>query len=71
MSGYLAIVDMLNFTKLIDEVVKITPRDATKEEITLVHTPEHFDKMASLPKESPKCFWTLTHLPAPYLLTPR
>ncbi len=43
----LAIVDMLNFTKLIDEVVKIEPRDATREEITLVHTPEHFDKIAS------------------------
>ncbi len=43
----LAIVDMLNFTKLIDEVVRIEPRDATREEITLVHTPEHFDKIAS------------------------
>lgn len=51
----LAIVDMLNFTKLIDEVVKITPRDATKEEITLVHTAEHFDKMAST-KGKPKVF---------------
>lgn len=51
----LAIVDMLNFTKLIDEVKKITPRDATKEEITLVHTPEHYDKMAST-KGKPKVF---------------
>jgi len=43
----LAIVDMLKFTKMFDEVVRIEPRDATKEEITLVHTPEHFDKIAS------------------------
>ena len=51
----LAIVDMLNYTKLIDEVVKIAPRDATKEEITLVHTPEHFDNIAST-KGKPKVF---------------
>ena len=51
----LAIVDMLNFTKLIDEVVKIAPRDATKEEITLVHTDEHYEKMAST-KGKPKVF---------------
>jgi len=51
----LAIVDMLKFTKLIDEVVNIVPRDATKEEITLVHTAEHFDKMAST-KGKPKVF---------------
>lgn len=51
----LAIVDMLNFTKLIDEVVKIAPRDAAKEEITLVHTPEHYDKMAST-SGKPKVF---------------
>lgn len=43
----LAIVDMLKFTKLFDEVVRIEPRDATKEEITLVHTPEHYDNIAS------------------------
>ncbi|MFA9408481.1 MAG: histone deacetylase [Candidatus Dadabacteria bacterium] len=43
----LAIVDMLNYTKMMDEVVRIEPRDATKEEITLVHTPEHYDKIAS------------------------
>lgn len=43
----LAIVDMLKFTKLLDEVVRIEPRDATKEEITLVHTPEYYDKIAS------------------------
>lgn len=51
----LAIVDMLNFTKLMDEVVRIAPRDATKEEITLVHTPEHYDKMAST-SGKPKVF---------------
>ncbi len=51
----LAIVDMLNFTKLIDEVVKITPRDASKEEITLVHTVAHFENMAST-KGKPKVF---------------
>ncbi|MEX0999309.1 MAG: histone deacetylase [Thermodesulfobacteriota bacterium] len=43
----LAIVDMLNYTNMMNEVVRITPRDATKEEITLVHTPEHYDKIAS------------------------
>jgi acetoin utilization deacetylase AcuC-like enzyme len=43
----LAIVDMLNYTKMTDEVVRIVPRDATKEEITLVHTPEHYDKIAA------------------------
>ncbi|MEM7009177.1 MAG: histone deacetylase [Thermodesulfobacteriota bacterium] len=51
----LAIVDMLQFTKLMEEVVRIEPRDATKEEITLVHTPEHFDKIAST-KGKPKVF---------------
>ncbi len=51
----LAIVDMLNYTKLMDEVVRIEPRDATKEEITLVHTSEHFDKMAST-KGKPRVF---------------
>ena len=43
----LAIVDMLNYTNMMNEVVRIVPRDATKEEITLVHTPEHFDKIAA------------------------
>ena len=51
----LAIVDMLNFTKLMDEVVRIEPRDATKEEIMLVHTAEHFDKIAST-KGKPRVF---------------
>jgi len=51
----LAIVDMLKFTKLFDEVIRIEPRDATKEEITLVHTPEHYDKIAST-KGKPKVF---------------
>jgi len=51
----LAIVDMLKFTNLFDEVVRIEPRDATKEEIILVHTPEHYDKIAST-KGKPKVF---------------
>ena len=51
----LAIVDMLNFTKMMNEVVRIVPRDATKEEITMVHTPEHYDKIAST-KGKPKVF---------------
>jgi len=51
----LAIVDMLKFTNLFDEVVRIEPRDATKEEITLVHTPEHYEKIAST-KGKPKVF---------------
>ncbi len=51
----LAIVDMLKFTKLFDEVVRIEPRDATKEEITLVHTLKHYDNIAST-KGRPKVF---------------
>ncbi len=51
----LAIVDMLKYTKLFDEVSKIDPRDATKEEITRVHTPEYYDKIAST-KGKPKVF---------------
>lgn len=51
----LAIVDMLKFTKLFDEVGKIEPRDASKEEITRVHTPEYYDKIAST-KGKPKVF---------------
>jgi acetoin utilization deacetylase AcuC-like enzyme len=51
----LAIVDMLKFTKLFDEVVRIEPRDATREEITLVHTPKHYDNIAST-KGRPKVF---------------
>ena len=42
-----AIVDMLKETKLLDEVVRIQPRDATKEEITLVHEPRYFDLIQS------------------------
>ena len=42
----LAIIDMLEYTKLLDEVSRIEPRDASKEEITLVHTPEYYDKIA-------------------------
>ncbi len=51
----LAIIDMLGHTGLIDEVSKIAPRDATKEEIMLVHTAEHYDRMAST-KGKPKVF---------------
>ncbi|MER3445644.1 MAG: histone deacetylase [Candidatus Dadabacteria bacterium] len=43
----LAIVDMLNGTRLIDELIMIQPRDATKEEITLVHEPRYFDFIQS------------------------
>lgn len=42
-----AIVDMLRETRLLEEVVRIEPRDATKEEITLVHDPKHFDLIQS------------------------
>jgi acetoin utilization deacetylase AcuC-like enzyme len=51
----LAIVDMLNYTNMMNEVVRIEPRDATKEEITLVHTPGHYDKIAST-KGKPRVF---------------
>lgn len=51
----LAIVDMLNYTNMMNEVVRIVPRDATKEEITLVHTPEHYDKIAAT-KGKPRVF---------------
>ncbi|MGH7909354.1 MAG: histone deacetylase, partial [Thermodesulfobacteriota bacterium] len=42
-----AIVDMLRETRLLEEVVRIEPRDATKEEITLVHEPKYFDLIQS------------------------
>lgn len=42
-----AIVDMLRETRLLEEVVGIEPRDATKEEITLVHDPKYFDLIQS------------------------
>jgi acetoin utilization deacetylase AcuC-like enzyme len=51
----LAIIDMLKYTKLLDEVAKIEPRDATKDEITLVHTSEYYDKIAST-RGRPKVF---------------
>lgn len=41
----LAIADMLNATGIGDEVIRIQPRDAAKEEITLVHEPAYFDKI--------------------------
>ncbi|HEX3034402.1 MAG TPA: histone deacetylase [Thermodesulfobacteriota bacterium] len=43
----LAIVDMFKETQMLDEVIRIQPRDATKEEITLVHDPAYFDKILS------------------------
>jgi acetoin utilization deacetylase AcuC-like enzyme len=43
----LAIIDMLKETKLLEEIVRIEPRDATKEEITLVHEPKYFDLIQS------------------------
>ncbi len=42
-----AIVDMLRETKLLEEVVRIEPRNATKDEITLVHDPKYFDLIQS------------------------
>lgn len=42
----LAIADMFRETKLMDEITRIEPRDATKEDITRVHTEEHYDKIA-------------------------
>ncbi|MGQ0792974.1 MAG: histone deacetylase family protein [Deltaproteobacteria bacterium] len=41
----LAIVEMLQETKLIDELVRIQPRDATKEEITLVHDADYYESL--------------------------
>jgi Deacetylases, including yeast histone deacetylase and acetoin utilization protein len=43
----LAIVDMFKETKMLDEVVRIQPRDATKEEISLVHDPRYYDVILS------------------------
>ncbi|MCA9809615.1 MAG: histone deacetylase [Thermodesulfobacteriota bacterium] len=43
----LAIADMLRHTGMRDEVTILEPRDATKEEISLVHAPEYFDKIAA------------------------
>jgi len=39
----LAIIDMLRHTKLWEEVERIEPRDATKDDITLVHDPKYYD----------------------------
>lgn len=43
----IAVIDMLRETKMLDEVVKIRPRDATKDEITYVHDPEYYDIIMS------------------------
>ncbi len=43
----LAIWDMLQETKLIEELAVLEPRDATKEEICLVHDPKYFDIIKS------------------------
>jgi acetoin utilization deacetylase AcuC-like enzyme len=43
----LAIWDMLNETKLIEELAVLEPRDATKEEICLVHDAKYFDIIKS------------------------
>jgi hypothetical protein len=51
----LAIIDMLRHTKLWEEVVRIEPRDATKEEITLVHEPKYYDFVLST-KGRPRVF---------------
>ena len=50
----LAIWDMLQETKLIEELEVLEPRDATKEEICLVHDPKYFDVIK----------WFLTFLPS-------
>jgi acetoin utilization deacetylase AcuC-like enzyme len=39
----IAILDMLRETKLLDEVIKLKPRDAKREEICLVHEPKYYD----------------------------
>jgi acetoin utilization deacetylase AcuC-like enzyme len=43
----LAIWDMLQETKLTEELEVLEPRDATKEEICLVHDPKYFDIIKS------------------------
>jgi len=43
----LAILDMLKETKLFDEVYRLQPRDATMEEICLVHDPNYYDVIKS------------------------
>jgi acetoin utilization deacetylase AcuC-like enzyme len=43
----LAIIDMLKATKLLEEVIRIEPRDATKDEVSLVHDPKYGDLIAS------------------------
>lgn len=43
----LAIIEMLKTTKLLEEVVRVEPRDATRDEVTLVHDPKYFDLIAS------------------------
>ncbi|MBI4228286.1 MAG: histone deacetylase [Deltaproteobacteria bacterium] len=43
----LAISDMLRETHLIDELEKLQPRDATQEEICLVHDPRYFEIIKS------------------------
>ncbi len=43
----LAILDMLKETKLFDEVDRLQPRDASKEEICLVHDPDYYDVIKS------------------------
>ncbi|MCI0454604.1 MAG: histone deacetylase [Candidatus Dadabacteria bacterium] len=42
-----AIVDMLKATGLLEELIRIQPRDAEKDEITLVHEPKYFDLIQS------------------------
>lgn len=42
-----AILDMLNQTGLRDEVINLNPRDATKEEICLVHEERYYDLIQS------------------------
>jgi len=51
----LAIIDMLRHTKLWEEVERIEPRDATKDDITLVHDPKYYDFVLST-KGRPRVF---------------
>ncbi len=51
----LAIVDMLRYTNLFEEVIHIKARNATKEEIMLVHEPRYYETIART-KGKPRVF---------------
>jgi acetoin utilization deacetylase AcuC-like enzyme len=50
-----AILDMLNETKLFEEVDRLQPRDASKDEICLVHNPDYYDLIEST-RAKPRVF---------------